>query len=105
WAPCWRSFRTAAHPREAALALADPARRSARAGAARLRVPHEPARYSLAAPPEARAPIRAHYARRRAARTGGASGEGRRPEFLGVVVLSRLLRGGAGPRKELARLS
>src|SRR2546429_9662210 len=102
--PIWPSCRSDTRAREAAQALADPARRGPRAGAARLRVPREPARHPVAARRATGARLRARHARGRAARPRDAPREGRRRELLGVVVLSRLLRGGAGARAELARL-
>src|SRR5262249_44637555 len=104
WVPCWPSCRSGTRAREAALALADPARRRARAGAARLRVRAEPARHSLAARRAAGARLPARHARGRTDRAGRASGQGRRREVLGLVVLSRLLRGSPGARAQLARL-
>ena len=92
----------APRPGEGPRALAHPAGRAPDRGLARVRIPHRSARRPVASRGPAGTGVHADVVRRGAGEPRGAARQGRRPELLGVVVLSRLLRGSARPRGGLA---
>ena len=89
-------------PGEVPGALAHPVGRAPRRGTPRVRIPCGPPRRPLAPgrPPGSR--LRADVVRRQGCQPREPSRQGRRPELLGVLVLPGVLRGGAGPRGQLA---